>query len=290
MVFKKRLSVLSRTRKSHSNISIPSTTTEETQSSIRTESTARSSLTTGAEYPQVSSPYPPTIQYSQSSQYPHTSHSKETSQYPQTSQQTSQYHQTNGYPQTSQSPPITQHPSSSQYPSSTQYAPNTGYVPTGPINPPAATLFPPTTTQPLNRSPDPRMVTSASAQRHPNIVRSRIKPEKLRDLRELIRKRYALDVEIWEKKDIVYGSRSVVQELMDRSDATLREIEDIILDFDSRECFDSEMDHRKFQRIKDLIFQSGKRDWNQDPPWQNNGPIDADMEADYFNDDFFDGI
>src|ERR1700744_4775210 len=42
--------------------------------------------------------------------------------------------------------------------------------------------------------------------------REKVKSEELRHLRELIRRRYALDVQIWEKKDIVYGSRSVVQE------------------------------------------------------------------------------
>src|ERR1700753_3165560 len=83
-----------------------------------------------------------------------------------------------------------------------------------------------------------------------DVYREKVKSEDLRDLRELIRRRYALDVEIWEKKDIIYGSRPKVKELMDKSDAMLKQIEDIVRKLDSRDCFESDIEYKKALKIK----------------------------------------
>lgn len=95
-------------------------------------------------------------------------------------------------------------------------------------------------------------------------------PEELRELRELIRHRYALDIEIWTLRNVRPRDRPVVEEKMRRADAALKKIRRIVLSLDSQEFFTSPKDYSKFQEIKSRIMADGKRNWTQHPPWEEN--------------------
>lgn len=96
----------------------------------------------------------------------------------------------------------------------------------------------------------------------------KITPEEVRELRELIRKRYALDVEIWRLKDVKSFQRDYVREKMWRSDAALRRIQDTVESWNHRNYFRTDRDWNKFQNIRDRVMENGKREWSNHPPWE----------------------
>jgi hypothetical protein len=97
----------------------------------------------------------------------------------------------------------------------------------------------------------------------------KVKPEEVRGLGELIRKRYELDVEIWDLRHVQPHDRPVVEDKMRRSDATLQKISATIAAWDSPDAFESPTDWAKLQEIKKRIKASGKRIWAANPPWDN---------------------
>jgi len=110
---------------------------------------------------------------------------------------------------------------------------------------------------------------------HGDLPRARIKnqlatKEELRDLRELIRYRYALDVEIWNLRDVQEYNREVVREKMKKSTAALHKIRRIVDSLDNRSYFSSDVEHEKLKQIKSRILLAGKRDWDRHPPWEDD--------------------
>ncbi|KAI9773909.1 MAG: hypothetical protein M1840_006135 [Geoglossum simile] len=95
----------------------------------------------------------------------------------------------------------------------------------------------------------------------------KVKPKEIRDLRDLIRKRYELDVEIWDLRFVRPCDRHIVEDKMRRSDAALQKIRRIIRAWDSRDAFESLDDWEKLQEIKLRIESGGKRIWADGPPW-----------------------
>lgn len=97
----------------------------------------------------------------------------------------------------------------------------------------------------------------------------RVSPGELRDLRELIRQRYALDVEIWNLRHVQAYNRDVVVGKMWKADAVLAKIHRTVDSLDDRENFPSDGDYQKFEAIKLKLWEDGKRNWGLNPPWQD---------------------
>lgn len=91
--------------------------------------------------------------------------------------------------------------------------------------------------------------------------------EELRSLGELIRQRYALDLEIWNLRNVRPRDRHLVEDKMKKADAALGKIRRVVQSFDSQDYFTSQSDYAKLQEIKTRIMAEGKRNWMQDPPW-----------------------
>jgi hypothetical protein len=93
--------------------------------------------------------------------------------------------------------------------------------------------------------------------------------EEVRELCELIRKRYALDVDIWSLRDARSRDRDAVWVLIRRADAALAKIQRTLDSWDREDLFDSHQDWIKLQDIKKRMDAVGKRDWMNNPPWKD---------------------
>jgi len=91
--------------------------------------------------------------------------------------------------------------------------------------------------------------------------------KELRDLCELIRKRYSLDVEIWSLRKTKARDRKIVEDKMHKADATLRKINRILDSWDTEEAFPNAHDRAKLQEIRRRIKMAGKRDWAKQSPF-----------------------
>lgn len=105
----------------------------------------------------------------------------------------------------------------------------------------------------------------------------KVQPEDIRNLRELIRKRYALDIEIWDLRHVRLRDQYVVEDLMRRSDATLQKIYRTVCEWASPLAFDSQDDWAKMQEIKRRIEEGGKRFWATNPPWNEQVLVDRSV-------------
>lgn len=95
-----------------------------------------------------------------------------------------------------------------------------------------------------------------------------ITPENLRELRETIRLKYALDIEIWRQRDVKFFSRDKLKENIRKSEAALEKIRKTVADWDRREYFSTDLEHEKFREIKRRLMEGEKADWTQKPPWE----------------------
>ncbi|PVH79234.1 hypothetical protein DL98DRAFT_632906 [Cadophora sp. DSE1049] len=84
----------------------------------------------------------------------------------------------------------------------------------------------------------------------------------IRGLNELIRKRYALDVEIWNKRHCASRDRKILLEKMRQSDATLVKIMSTVRMWDTRDVWESNADYHRLKAIRHrLEMEGGKRLW-----------------------------
>lgn len=97
-----------------------------------------------------------------------------------------------------------------------------------------------------------------------------VSPETLRELRELIRTRYELDVEIWGLRKVRKPDRPLVQEKMERSDAALEEIMNIVQAWDGTERSWTAGEWEKAKEIVRRMETLGKRQWVGNPPWEED--------------------
>ncbi|KAF2827328.1 hypothetical protein CC86DRAFT_209578 [Ophiobolus disseminans] len=92
--------------------------------------------------------------------------------------------------------------------------------------------------------------------------------EMIRELRELIRYRYALDCKIWDLGwKVRWYQRDTVEADMRRSDAALENIRSTLEGWDKEQYFATKDEYAKFKEIKIRIFQSQTRKWSEEPPW-----------------------
>jgi hypothetical protein len=107
--------------------------------------------------------------------------------------------------------------------------------------------------------------------------------EMIRELRELIRYRYALDCKIWEiGTKVRWYQRDTVLIDMQRSDAALVTIRTTLEGWDRREYFATVEEYNRFKEIRNRILNANTRTWATNPPWKkdepevNNGPQEKD--------------
>jgi hypothetical protein len=89
----------------------------------------------------------------------------------------------------------------------------------------------------------------------------------VRELHDLIRRRYALDVSIWGKQNCVPRNRPAVKEEMHRADAVLLRILSLVQAWDTPEAWESHADWQRLRAIKEKLEMEGKREWAKHPPW-----------------------
>lgn len=97
-----------------------------------------------------------------------------------------------------------------------------------------------------------------------------ISPETLRGLRELIRTRYELDVEIWSLRKVRKPDRGIVEEKMEKADAVLLEILTIVHAWEGTESSWTEPELKQVREIQRRILADGKRWWVGNPPWEDD--------------------
>jgi hypothetical protein len=97
-------------------------------------------------------------------------------------------------------------------------------------------------------------------------------PETLRDLRELIRNRYQMDVEIWGLRSARKPDRPKVLEKMVVADAIMEEILTTISTWENQQDGNwTDEEWERVQEIKERLQSDGKRVWEGNPPWADAG-------------------
>jgi hypothetical protein len=102
---------------------------------------------------------------------------------------------------------------------------------------------------------------------HKRVKGQKVTAAEIRELRELIRQRYAKDIEIYSKRDVLPASRKIIEHWLVQADALMIKINAIIDDMDSEKLFENEEDWKKFCEIKRRIRAPGKREWCKEKPW-----------------------
>lgn len=99
----------------------------------------------------------------------------------------------------------------------------------------------------------------------------KVTPEELRRLRELMRQRYALDLEIWwNLRKVLNHDKPFVMEKMKQADALLACIRAMVLSWDNRDYFYTDDEYEKLKEVKCRVMSAGKRDWVLNPPWNED--------------------
>lgn len=92
--------------------------------------------------------------------------------------------------------------------------------------------------------------------------------EDIRDLRDLMRYRYALDGEIWEVGKIAKSyQRDTVIVKMKQADAAMAKIRTTLDGWDRPEFFETVGTYDRFREIKNRILEANPRNWETNPPW-----------------------
>ncbi|KAF2823206.1 actin-like ATPase domain-containing protein [Ophiobolus disseminans] len=94
--------------------------------------------------------------------------------------------------------------------------------------------------------------------------------ETLRDLRELIRERYELDVKIWSRRGARRPNRPLVETMMLKSDAIMEEILMMVEVWgDSPDGNWTKEEWNNVEIIRKKLREGGHRVWKDNPPWND---------------------
>jgi hypothetical protein len=105
-------------------------------------------------------------------------------------------------------------------------------------------------------------------QKAPTKAPTLVTSEMIRELRELIRYRYALDCKIWDiGRRVKWFQQDTVLIDMHRADAALVTIRATLEDWDRREYFATVEEYNKFKEISKRILNANTRTWATHPPW-----------------------
>jgi len=91
-------------------------------------------------------------------------------------------------------------------------------------------------------------------------------PENLRELRELIREKYALDVHIWNNRRVRKPVRPEIEKKMEKADAILKQIHEIVRSWEPSDQWDTG-EWELAVEIREKLLEGGKRKWSENPPW-----------------------
>ncbi|KAH8647574.1 hypothetical protein BGZ60DRAFT_535249 [Tricladium varicosporioides] len=119
-----------------------------------------------------------------------------------------------------------------------------------------------------------RLLQIAKTERENRVARKhQISPESLRNLRELIRTRYALDVEIWRLRDVRRVNQPLVIAKMEKADAVLADIISIVLAWEGTESSWTPSEWEQAMQVKRRLLVDNKRWWlKTGPPWEDVQP------------------
>lgn len=92
----------------------------------------------------------------------------------------------------------------------------------------------------------------------------------LHRLREHIRTKYKLDVEIWSLRNIKKPNREIVEEKMKKADVVLLEIMTITNAWEGTESSWTRWEWKRVMEIRRRILADGKRWWEANPPWEDD--------------------
>jgi hypothetical protein len=98
-------------------------------------------------------------------------------------------------------------------------------------------------------------------------------PKALSELRNLIRERYQLDIEIWNLKGARKPDRPYVEEKMEKADAVLMEILTRVGSWTENEGTWTQDEWRTAQIIRSRLLADGKRQWKNNPPWNEKSEV-----------------
>jgi len=96
----------------------------------------------------------------------------------------------------------------------------------------------------------------------------------LRELRELIRARYELDICVWNARDVLEANRPNVEKKMIQSNAILQDIQSRVQKWSGEDPASgwTPEEWKLAQEVKTRLLAPGKRDWIKEPLWSKNEP------------------
>jgi hypothetical protein len=97
---------------------------------------------------------------------------------------------------------------------------------------------------------------------------ARITEIEVRELNELIRLRYTLDMRIWSYRNVHLEDRPLVVNVMWRSDAALAGIMSTLEAWDNPDVWESAYEWQQLKEIRRRLEIANKRLWAQQPPWE----------------------
>lgn len=97
----------------------------------------------------------------------------------------------------------------------------------------------------------------------------KVSPLEVRELSELIRTRYMLDIKIWNKRYCHTEDRPLIEGFMRRADAALLRIRSTVEAWDNAEAWKFPADWRRLKDIRAKLDADGKRMWAEHPPWED---------------------
>jgi len=105
-----------------------------------------------------------------------------------------------------------------------------------------------------------------------DLPKRRLRDEKvtaaeIRELCDLVRKRFSLDVDLWDLRHAKPRDREYIWDRIYQADAALHKIRRTLASWDRRDLFESKEDWETFNDIKRRINSDNKRDWIAHPPW-----------------------
>jgi len=98
-----------------------------------------------------------------------------------------------------------------------------------------------------------------------------VEKEELRELGDLIRERYRLDMLLYNLRDKTSYEDDVIDENIIKASAALAKIKRLVDSFDRPDLFKDRQDHEKLKEIRMRIYEGGKRDWKKQPPSMDRG-------------------
>jgi hypothetical protein len=114
-----------------------------------------------------------------------------------------------------------------------------------------------------------KKILKADEKRQRDQLEKHNNPRALQELRDLIRERYELDMEIYRLRNVTPANRDLVIKRMVKSDEILQTIRSIV-EIWNPESFET-IEWSYAEQVKDRLLADGKRIWATDPPWPKDG-------------------